>query len=141
MNRSGRPQSGWVYAIGCGEFIKVGLTRTSPQKRLKDLQTGQPHELELLGEWRTSAPEALESRVHEILRSQHHRGEWFTASFVEVSRAINDATGRTEAWPLIAYTLRSAWTRVTAAVLKAAAVSGAVMWLVLSFWLLARLTL
>lgn len=39
-----------IYAIGDGNKVKIGYSK-NPQKRLKQLQTGQPNKLKLLHTW------------------------------------------------------------------------------------------
>lgn len=69
--------SGFVYFIGeapYAELVKVGWT-TNVQKRLGELQCGNPRELWLLGYAR--APRVEEYRAHNRLASYRDRGEWF----------------------------------------------------------------
>ena len=61
------------------ELIKIGVAR-KPPRRLRDLQTGNPCRLELLG-WIQAdrlASYELEAMLHERYRDKHHSGEWFT---------------------------------------------------------------
>ena len=66
-----------VYFIRCGDFVKVGYA-TNVVRRVAELQTGNPHELELLGVIPGGASE--ERTLHALLAAEHHRGEWFRIS-------------------------------------------------------------
>ena len=59
------------------EYVKVGVTRHVGY-RLKELQTSNPRELQVL---LTVGPladaEKIETMVHRMLRPQLERGEWF----------------------------------------------------------------
>jgi hypothetical protein len=63
--------------IGHGNFWKVGVTRTDIEERLKTLQTGFPHVLEIAATW--TAPDCLwaERKAHALLEQYHYRAEWF----------------------------------------------------------------
>ena len=67
-----------IRAIGT-EYVKFGYTGEAEAKsRLRDLQVGSPHELQLIA----SGPGelALERKIHRRLKKagEHVRGEWFT---------------------------------------------------------------
>lgn len=65
-------------------LVKVGYAQ-NPETRVRELQTGSPHELRLLAHW--PAPRALEGWVHSELSRFHIRGEWFAigAAWQEVA--------------------------------------------------------
>jgi hypothetical protein len=69
--------TGYVYAIGMegSPLIKIGWAR-SPEKRLAQLQTGQPYQLELLYQLLTEQPRRVEGCLHRML-GDRYRGEWF----------------------------------------------------------------
>ena len=62
----GRP----VYFIGCGDFFKIGSS-DDIDRRMKDIMTNNPYEIELLG---TDEDEAF---WHRVFKHRHHRGEWY----------------------------------------------------------------
>lgn len=68
-----------IYAIGAvgTEFIKIGWTKQIG-KRLKELDTGCPHELEILAtaDW----PSGAETALHRYLQEHNVKGEWFQFS-------------------------------------------------------------
>lgn len=72
-----RPVRGFVYFIGCGEFIKIGFS-SRPLDRLRELQTSHPDELEILGT--IKGTRKLEFRLHKRFADLRERGEWFQTS-------------------------------------------------------------
>jgi len=67
----------WIYAIGCGNFVKFGIA-LSVERRFKHYDTHNPFPCELLGKvW---APGSWESRIFRAAKPWHHRGEWFKVS-------------------------------------------------------------
>ena len=75
---------GWVYVIeAVGQHLfKVGLTAASPESRLRQLQTGSPHKLEILAAFTCEEPQRVEAELHRFLGSyagsQRSNGEWFS---------------------------------------------------------------
>lgn len=67
-----------VYAIRAGKFIKIGKAARSIRERLRNLQIGQPYEIELIGV--LSDDPADEPAAHAAMRGFHVRGEWYELS-------------------------------------------------------------
>lgn len=69
--------NGSIYVIGCPEpmAIKVGFTTKSPLARLKQLQTGNPQRLILLGWYPGNVQQ--EREIHAQLAEFRLSGEWF----------------------------------------------------------------
>lgn len=67
-----------VCAFRAGDHFKIGRSFVSIRRRLSSLQTGQAHQLELLGI--VSGDPEDEARVHRALAEFHVRGEWFMAT-------------------------------------------------------------
>lgn len=68
-----------IYYIRNGEKgpVKIGFTASSAHKRMKQLQTGQPEKLIMLG---TSPGEMIdEQSIHRELKDYCLNGEWFDA--------------------------------------------------------------
>jgi hypothetical protein len=63
-----------VYFIECGDFVKIGYS-ANPELRLAALQVSTPHQMRLLGT--IAGDHEVESRLHQICRVHHHKGEWF----------------------------------------------------------------
>jgi len=69
---------GWLYFIGNGRGpIKVGITRSSPEERCADLQTGNPTRLQVLYAVAVQDLEAAEGEAHNLLAEHHVGGEWY----------------------------------------------------------------
>jgi hypothetical protein len=64
-----------VYFIDCGEFTKIGHTKCGAQKRLKGIETNNPHELKLWASVKGDA--AAERSWHASLAAYRYRNEWF----------------------------------------------------------------
>lgn len=68
-----------VYFLKSGQHIKIGVSN-NVNSRIQTLQTGNPHEFELIGAIpqlaRTQAFE-IESKFHHYFRSARKQGEWF----------------------------------------------------------------
>lgn len=75
-----------LYFIGCNDHaIKIGFT-DDVNRRLKQLQTGNPYELKLLHIIDAINPQ-LEKFVHEFFESEHIKNEWYEHKIV--SHIIN----------------------------------------------------
>lgn len=66
-----------VYFIKSSDAIKIGTTNGNANKRLKELQTGNPENLILIGQCNGGVE--TEAMLHRVLGSYHKRGEWFRA--------------------------------------------------------------
>jgi hypothetical protein len=82
---------GWcyVYFIRSRDTVKIGRA-TDPAARLKELQTGHPHTLELIVA--VPAHALLERALHERFVRQRLAGEWF-----QVDADIVEFVGRLKA--------------------------------------------
>jgi hypothetical protein len=70
--------TGFVYFIAAGDpiqHVKVGYTGGDPRKRLKALQTANPHKLTILGF--VLGNEDYERELHDVMRDYRLAGEWF----------------------------------------------------------------
>lgn len=62
------------------QLVKVGKAN-DPESRLRELQTGSPIKLRLIGKIKCKTEYQafqLEKAIHRIFRNRHRRGEWFT---------------------------------------------------------------
>lgn len=75
------PERQQTYAIeaGTGE-IKLGIA-LHPERRLRELSTGSPVELRLLGS--IPAGRTVERLLHETFKEHRIRGEWYAAAVKE----------------------------------------------------------
>ena len=73
---------GYVYLIkqttSIDNYYKIGCTRFNDvDRRLKQLQTGNPNELSLVLSYETGSPFKLEKMLHNRFSSLRCHGEWF----------------------------------------------------------------
>ena len=76
-----------LYIARCGNDYKIGVA-TNPDDRVKQLQTGNPNPIELLGKWDSENAESIEKRLHALFYIERGIGEWFqfkdrTALFID----------------------------------------------------------
>lgn len=64
-----------ITSFGLDDYMKIGWTGGSPQRRLRELQTGCPWPIDLLGEMPGST--ADERALHERFAHLCTMGEWF----------------------------------------------------------------
>lgn len=67
---------GYVYAIRCADFIKIGFSK-KPVRRARGLSTATPLKTELLGFMPGTM--ADEAELHRRFAAHRHRAEWFRA--------------------------------------------------------------
>lgn len=82
--------AGYVYLMSDGEgSVKIGVSN-NPERRRKQLQTGQEDHLKILKTWQTKHPYALESRLHRKYAQYRKRadGEWFDLPKSEVRKLV-----------------------------------------------------
>ena len=70
----------YIYIIHQGEsrLFKIGVSN-DPKRRLRALQTGNPHPLTLLRAFKCSTMSAYraEAAIHQHLAASRRKGEWF----------------------------------------------------------------
>ena len=72
-----------VYAMRCGDYVKVGTTSAATaRRRLRQIQAMCPYAVTLVGEARELGPEvrgplSLEAWHHARLLPWHHWNEWY----------------------------------------------------------------
>lgn len=66
-----------IYFIRNGDsnLIKVGYCSGDPMKRLQAMQTGNPHQLILIGY--REGDKSMERKIHSWFKANRVRGEWF----------------------------------------------------------------
>jgi hypothetical protein len=67
-----------IYFISNGTYTKIGKAN-NPEKRIKELQTGCPEDLEL--KLIIEGNEEKERKIHKVLEKYRIRGEWFYIDF------------------------------------------------------------
>jgi len=58
-------------------IFKIGIAQ-DPEKRMRELQTGNPQRLELATIIESDQPARVENTLHRIYQECKHRGEWYT---------------------------------------------------------------
>lgn len=81
---------GYVYFIqveGENKF-KIGMTRGSPYRRMRNMQTGSPINLVMYAYIPTDRPKELERELHQELVNFRERGEWFGLTETQVKETL-----------------------------------------------------
>lgn len=79
----------FVYLIGdAGQdnVFKIGVTRKSVEKRIKQLQTGNGEDIYLINFYETDYPFFVERLLHTKLYPKQKRNEWF---ILDVNDVVN----------------------------------------------------
>lgn len=76
-----------VYLINIQDtnIYKIGFTKQSPEKRVKDLQTGNPYKMVLVDSYKSQIAPSIESVIHNYFKHKKNNpdeglsllGEWF----------------------------------------------------------------
>lgn len=67
--------SSHIYVLASAGFHKLGVTGRHGRDRIRDMQTGNPFPLELVGMF--AGDERTEDYLHTKFRHRRVRGEWF----------------------------------------------------------------
>lgn len=70
-------------------LYKIGFTKGNSKKRIKELSTGNPFELELVCTFDTKFNMKVERILHRRYKSKKVRGEWFNLDTGEVGNFID----------------------------------------------------
>ena len=82
---------GFVYLLCDGEKFKIGMTKHSDiNKRIKELQTGNPNEIWLHSCYETDYPLKIEKMMHGRHASSNVKNEWFDMSVSDVINFKNE---------------------------------------------------
>lgn len=78
----------WIYLIKAdGDYdtrYKIGITKKTPQQRLKQLQTGNPYKLEIVDIYQSEFADKIERTFHNIYNSNNTHGEWFELDMEQI---------------------------------------------------------
>lgn len=86
-----------IYSVG---LYKVGVTRKSPEQRMKSLPTaGIPGQFTLVKSWPVPEPFAAETHCARTLSQRHVQGELYEGTFPELTAAIDGVVD--EEWRLV----------------------------------------
>ncbi|WP_425555973.1 GIY-YIG nuclease family protein [Kitasatospora nipponensis] len=89
-----------VYAIGEDNgsgLVKIGRSMDA-NARARQLQTGSPHQLQVLWQHSTLDPD-LEAKLHRHFQDRRLKGEWFDFGHSDWRRALDEAAAELEAIP------------------------------------------
>jgi hypothetical protein len=75
---------------GRGGPIKIGFTECTAERRLAELQTGNPSELIVLTV--LSGTQAQEKELHRLLAAHRIQGEWFEPALIVLEVALRSKT-------------------------------------------------
>ena len=82
---------GFVYLLCDGEKFKIGMTKQKDiNKRIKELQTGNPYEIWLRAYYATDNPLKIEKMMHARHTSSNVKNEWFDLTVQEVLNFKNE---------------------------------------------------
>lgn len=68
---------GIVYCIECEGFYKIGVTSSGLKARVSTIQTGNPFPVNILWIARTNDIGRYERMLHEQIKDNNVRGEWY----------------------------------------------------------------
>ena len=81
---------GIVYLLCDGEKFKIGMTKNKIEKRVAELQTGNPNEIWVHSYYETQYPLKIEKMMHGRHASSNVKNEWFDLSVSEVINFKNE---------------------------------------------------
>lgn len=89
-NRAQRPNDGYVYMVGDGEFVKIGYAESTPvRERINIVRCGSPRPVQVLAVF---PAESIEEKIlHAYFHDEHSHHEWFHLS--ERLRAFAEYAG------------------------------------------------
>jgi hypothetical protein len=96
----------WIYLLktesDLGDiFYKIGITQKDPLERVKELQTGNPHEIELIQMFKSKYAFKVESSLHRRYNLTHKRGEWFSMDDEEIETFLIECVNTEKAFDVI----------------------------------------
>lgn len=90
----------YVYFIQASNAIKIGIA-SDVERRIVDLQVGNPHRIELIHAAQILKQDALaiESKIHHVFRKTRLTGEWFQANQYMLDFISNIEKNGLESYP------------------------------------------
>jgi hypothetical protein len=79
---------GRLYLLECKGLYKIGITTQHPKKRIKNLQTGNPHTISLVYYKTCSNYLAMEKYFHKKFSDKRLVGEWFSLDAEDIGHII-----------------------------------------------------
>ena len=82
---------GFVYLLCAGDKFKIGMTKHKDiNKRIQELQTGNPYKIWLRDYYETDNPLKIEKMMHAQHASSNIKNEWFDLTAEEVINFKNE---------------------------------------------------
>jgi len=82
---------GFVYLLCDGEKFKIGMTHQQKiEKRIAELQTGNPNDIWLHSYYETDYPNKIEKMMHGRHALSNIKNEWFDMSIQDVLNFKNE---------------------------------------------------
>lgn len=82
---------GFVYLLCDGDKFKIGMTKHKDiNKRIQELQTGNPYEIWIRDYYETDNPLKIEKMMHAQHASSNIKNEWFDLTAEEVINFKNE---------------------------------------------------
>jgi hypothetical protein len=81
---------GYVYLLCDGEKFKIGMTKNKIEKRVAELQTGNPNEIWIHSYYETDNPRKLEKMLHARHATSNVKNEWFELTAYQVANFKNE---------------------------------------------------
>jgi hypothetical protein len=75
------------------EYYKIGITKKDPKERVKQLQTGNAFDIELVYQFETEIGNLTETTLHRTFSQNHKRGEWFELEYEQVENFLSVCEG------------------------------------------------
>ena len=93
-----RDEPGYIYAIESNGLLKIGKS-TRPEKRINELKTANPAELNIVCIVECNDMTWLEQNLHNVFEGSRVRGEWFDISDDELKQALAELFPDAEQYP------------------------------------------
>ena len=81
---------GFVYLLCDGERFKIGMTKGTIEKRIAELQTGNPNEIYVMSYHKTKHPHKVEKMMHTRYQMSKVKNEWFDLNTQQVLNFKNE---------------------------------------------------
>lgn len=80
-----KTEPGFVYLIQMTgtNFYKIGVA-SCVERRVKEIQTSNPHEIKIIQTCEFRNPYAIENKIHKKLKKNRKQGEWFELNETDV---------------------------------------------------------
>lgn len=77
-----------IYLLQVGDYFKIGYTKNSVEKRVKQLQTGSSEEITIKQVFETKHGMKVERALHSVLSHKRIIGEFFDLSLEDLNNFL-----------------------------------------------------